>query len=369
MKKKRRRLKRKVKYTLVGIILFITLAVIINIVRKDDLIIDKNKISIRNIFYTFEDFPIIDSYVTLEIKDEGYDIYVPKGKGYRYGPSIIYYDDGTMDAWFASEGNSSTIWDLVTYRHFDGKQWSEEEIVLKPTKKSLDHYSVCDPGVIYFDGYYYIGYTSTTNSTNGGVENNVFVARSKKPNGEYEKWNGEGWGVKPRPIIEYTNDDLQWGIGEPSFVIKDDKLYCYYTLICEEGSFTKLMTADLCENWPETLVDNGIVFIRKNAQGSFDIVYDDITEKFFAFGIENNFNSKSCIALYESEDGFKFEQTDSINGIEEYAHNLGISKKFNGHIDFNDDLIVGYAYSKDSKNIWGKWATKFQTVKLKYDTK
>lgn len=369
MKKKRRKLKREVKYTLIGIAVLIVLILSANIFGKGNIKIDFSKLKIKNIFYTLDNYSPVDLYLTMEIKDDGYDVYVPKGSGYRYGPSIIYYDDGTMDAWFATNGNNSSIWDWVTYRHFDGEEWSEEEIVLKPTKESLDHYSVCDPGVFYYDGYYYIGYTSTTNSTNGGVENNIFVARSKKPNGEYEKWDGKGWGGKPEPIIEYKNGDLQWGIGEPSFVIKDNTLYCYYTLINGEGSFTKVKTAELCENWPEKLIDNGVAFKRQNDQGSFDVVYDDISQEFIAFGIENNFGKKSRVALYESYDGLRFEQTDSIKGIEKYAHNMGISKKPNGHINFEDNLVLGYAYSKGSYNVWGKWATKFQTVKLKFVAK
>ena len=75
------------------------------------------------------------------------------------------------------------FWDQASYQHSDdgGKTWTKEEMVLLPTEFSSDHFSVCDPGVARWGGYYYIGYTSTENEAM--VENHVYVARSKFPNG------------------------------------------------------------------------------------------------------------------------------------------------------------------------------------------
>lgn len=330
-------------------------------------VIDVRKLNLNNIFYIHSQEEKIDlkhPYLTLDIIDEGYDIYVPNGSGYRYGPSIIYYEDGSMDAWFASNGNNTTEWDYITYRHYDGEGWSKEKIVLKPTKKSKDHYSTCDPGAIYFDGYYYIGYTSTENSSNGGVENSLYVARSKKPNGPYEKWNGSGWGNKPQPIISYDENDGQWGIGEVSFVLMEDKIYCYYSYI-NGASYTKLAIGDICENWPETLIDQGIVIEKTNNQDSCDVVYCDDYKMFIALCVESRFLANSSVAVYTSNDGINFSLVDNVNtNMKKYIHNLGISKKADGHIGGNDDLLLGYAYSNTPKNFWGKWSTRFHNVKL-----
>ena len=46
--------------------------------------------------------------------------------------------------------------------------------------------------------------------------------------------------------------------------------------------------------------------------------------------------------------------------IEDYSHNLGVSKNPSGHIDTNKDILIGYAYGKD----WGKWNTRFQHVRI-----
>jgi hypothetical protein len=58
-----------------------------------------------------------------------------------------------------------------------------------------------------------------------GNSNHVFLARSKSPGGPYEKWNGKGWGGAPAVFLRYTGDPKKWGCGEPSFVLKDGKLY------------------------------------------------------------------------------------------------------------------------------------------------
>ena len=46
---------------------------------------------------------------------------------------------------------------------------------------------------------------------------------------------------------------------------------------------------------------------------------------------------------------------------------MGISKRSDGHIQMNDDIcFIGYAYSSGGPDsgFWGKWATRFQKIKL-----
>lgn len=84
----------------------------------------------------------------------------------------------------------STFWDQASYQRSEdgGINWSQEKMVLLPTEFSSDHFSVCDPGVARWGGYYYAGYTSTENLNM--VENHVYIARSQSPEGPWEKWNG-----------------------------------------------------------------------------------------------------------------------------------------------------------------------------------
>ncbi len=303
-----------------------------------------------------------DPVYNIELVDEGITIYSNNGGyGYNYGPSIIRYEDGTYDAWFASPGNSSTQWDWIRYRHSDdGISWSDAEIVLKPTPGTKDRCSVCDPGVIYFNGYYYLAYTSTEDDFREGYNNSAFAARSANPNGPYEKWNGSGWGGDPEPIILFEGDPEQWGIGEVSFVIYNDDLYIYYTNLGDYGCYTGLYKASLTDDWPLTMVFKGIVN-KRELHDSLDVVYDEKLDTFFAFAIKYQMSNVSEVTLYESKDGKNFVEMDSKKkGTERYAHSIGVSKSKEGHINSDDELIIGYAYGEE----WGKWSTRIQTIKI-----
>lgn len=313
---------------------------------------------------TYEPFAIVaDDSLNLKIaaKDEGDVIFHSSEGYYRYGPSIIENEDGSYDAWFSSPGNNSTQWDYITYRHSeDGETWSKEKTVLKPTANSADQCSVCDPGVIWFDGYYYLGYTSTSDYKRKGMNNSAFVARSKNPEGPYEKWNGKGWGGKPKPIISYEGDPRGWGIGEVSFVVLEKDLYIYYTYFDLTGGYTSLAKAEVCEDWPLTIEEKGMV-IGRTTQDSFDVFYADDLKTFVAFAVEDRMAESSRIAVYTSRNGQSFEKNDSTKRyVEDYAHNLGVAKNRQGHQNAQEELLIGYAYGRR----WGRWNTKFQSFSL-----
>ena len=149
-----------------------------------------------------------EKYLQISAADEGFDTWQPvTGRGgYRYGPSMILNADGSVDLWSASNGPGDLI-DLVNYKRlYDGCRKSTKEVTaVKPTAEGHDQMWTCDPGVVKFGGYYYVGYTTTADSR--GVDNDVCVARSKSPQGPFtEKWTGDGWGVLPAPLVEYTCD-------------------------------------------------------------------------------------------------------------------------------------------------------------------
>ncbi|MBP1588028.1 MAG: Ig-like domain-containing protein [Clostridia bacterium] len=313
--------------------------------------------------------PLPDTHFHFETVDTGFNVYCPvKGRwGYRYAPSIMYYPDGTMDAWFATPGTAGE-WDWFTYKHSDdgGKTWSEEKLVLQPTPDSMDHYSVCDPGVIYFGGYYYIGYTSTIVSTNGGINNNIFVARSRRPDGPFDKWNGSGWGGDPQPIIYYNESDDKWGAGEPSFVVLDDTLYIYYTWACDNGDYKYVSIADATDpNWPATIQFKGRAFTSGGGD-QVDVVYVEDAGLFLGVQTAQRFTVNSGIQLWESKDGIHFIKGEFIKkNIAQLCHNMGISKRSNGHVQLKDNLMLGFAFASGTDgDYWGKWATRFVFINL-----
>lgn len=323
---------------------------------------------IENRAYTDEELkvtPDSSKYIKMTALDEGADIYSPtKGERfcYRYGPSMILNADGSIDAYFSATGANGE-WDWILYRHSPdgGKTWTDETSVLSPTPGSSDFYSCCDPGAVKFGDYYYIAYTSTVHEA--GIINDVFVARSKRPDGGFEKWNGNGWGGKPVPIVEYTGDQTTYGAGEPSLVVLGDTLYIYYTW--KDGSLnqTRLSVADAAdENWPATMEYKGVAINHADsAVDSADVKYVEDFGKFMAVSTMDRFTTESYVGVYVSDDGLTFEKSCvTKSNISHCCHNCGITSRPDGHIRLSDGVYLAYAYG----DLWGCWPTRMNEVKL-----
>ena len=310
--------------------------------------------------------PDTSKVADLTLVDEGYDIYQLPGNGnggWRYGPSYIYHGDGRVDAYFASGGDSGE-WDRITHRSStdDGLTWSAEKIVVYPTPGSMDGYSCCDPDVVYFNGYYYLGYTSTLND--GGYCNNVFVARSENPDGPFEKWNGSGWGGNPEPIFYFEQSYGYWGIGEPSMIELNGTLYIYYTYATPMKSFIMLATADATnENWPSTLQHYGAVMEKKSDSVCVKFVED--WGKFILVTREEVMGGGNCIVVYESVDGREFTLVDAVKeNTCPGMFSMGLSSRSNGHIRLSEDaehLRISYAYGNRG---WAAWNTRLHKITL-----
>ena len=307
-------------------------------------------------------------YLQISANDEGIDTWQPvEGHGgYRYGPSMILNADGSVDLWSAANGPGDII-DVVTYKRlYDGcRQSTAEVIALKPTAESYDGRWTCDPGVVRFGGYYYIGYTTTLNPA--GIQNEVCIGRSKNPDGPYEKWDGTGWGGLPEPIVKYTGNPACFGVGEPSFVVLGDTLFVYYSWCDERGATTRVATADATdENWPATLVERGECIPPKAGGGdSADVKYVDEYGRFVAVFTEYRFTDYSCVAVWESFDGIEFRPSGFVKAnTAKKLHNCGISGRADGHICAGDPVYLSYAYGGAGDGEWGNWATRLHEVSL-----
>ena len=304
-----------------------------------------------------------NTYLQIAANDEGCDTFRPGAVhgGYHYGPSMILNRDGSIDLWSAANGPGDMV-DLVTYsRLYNGGQTrSRETVALKPTPGSQDQRWTCDPGVVKFGGYYYIGYTSTMDER--GTDNNVYVGRSKDPAGPYEKWSGDGWGFSPVPLVEYTGNPDCFGAGEPSFVLLGDTLYVYYSWCDERGASTWVATADATdENWPATLQFHGECIPPKNGGDSADVKYLDEYGRFAAVFTEKRFSDESYVAVWESFDGLTFRPSGFVKAnTAKKLHNCGISGRADGHIGAGDPVYLSYAYGSD----WGNWPTRLHQVTL-----
>ncbi|MBQ6266703.1 MAG: hypothetical protein IJK64_02905 [Clostridia bacterium] len=305
-----------------------------------------------------------EKYLQITAEDAGIDIFQPckQTGGYHYGPSMILNRDGCLDVWCAATGPGDIV-DVVSYfRLFDeGRKRSRETVAVHPTPETEDWKWTCDPGVIKFGDYYYIGYTSTLDER--GTDNSVYIARSKNPDGPFEKWTGSGWGVAPVvPLIKYTDDPNQFGSGEPSFVLMGDTLYIYYSWNTAAGSTTRVATADATdENWPATLVHHGECIPPKDGGDSCDVKYADAFGRFLAVFTEKRFSDDSYVSVWESFDGIRFRPCGCVkDNTMKKLHNCGISGRADGHIGAGDPVYLAYAYGSD----WGNWPTRFHRVQL-----
>jgi hypothetical protein len=254
--------------------------------------------------------------------------------------------------------------DRFAYFHSSdgGGSWAKERDVLFGTEGSEDEWSVCDPGAAHFGGWYYLGYTSAPGKY-GGTFNSCYLARSRTPAGPWYKWNGSGWGGDPAKVIEFTGATGDWGIGEPSIVVKDNTVYLYYTLTENSVTVTKVMTAPLSENWPANLTDRGVAMDKRAlySSDSADVKYVEDYGLFYAFHTYNRMTSSSKIAVWVSEDGLRFSYIGDMTGsFQPGMHNMGVSGDGEGHIRLSQQQYVSYAYVVTGE--WGQWSTWFGPI-------
>ena len=283
---------------------------------------------------------------------------------------VSYWNGSKVGGQFESRvmleySSGATYWDQICYRHSadGGSTWTAPVNTLKPTEGSRDAFSVCDPGVVKFGGYYYLGYTSTENE--GGVDNHLYMCRSKSPDGPWEKWNGSGWGGNPQPVVQFDGVLSKWGAGEPSMVVVDGTLYLYYSWN-DAGTTTRLSTAPADDvNWPAHLTSHGTVIDKSGISGAdhCDVKYRDDIKKFYAIHTAERMTSSSYIVIWQSSDGIKFSKVGRMKGsFQAGLHNCGMSGDELGHMDISKQQYVAYAYGVDS---WAKWKTRWSPLTFK----
>ncbi|MBQ9150819.1 MAG: hypothetical protein IJX72_01110 [Clostridia bacterium] len=167
---------------------------------------------------------------------------------------------------------------------------------------------------------------------------------------------------KPAPVIYYDEDWHKWGAGEFSFVIKDETIYIYYTWTSKDRDGkpigeTRVATANITdENWPGAITQHGVASKRTGGgNDSYDVVYCEDMDKFIALSTDRRFSENSVLAVYESDDGLRFNRVNNIKVNTGWmCHNCGISGDTQHHIKSGDTLLLAYAYG----NKWGCWGTR-----------
>ncbi len=275
--------------------------------------------------------------------------------------------EGSFEAWcLLEESGGGLYWDQAAYRRSvdGGKTWTPDQMVLKPTEGTRDHFSICDPGVVKYGDYYYIGYTSTEDP--GMVYNHLYMCRGTSPTGPWEKWDGAGWGGSPEPIVTFNGTPTAWGVGEPSMVIVDGTLFLYYSWndTGDESTTTRVATAPIDrEDWPAHLTQHGTAINKSSihAADHCDVKYRKDLGRFQAIHTASRISAQSHILLWESEDGITFKKVGALPGsLKPYLHNSGWSGDAQGHIDPATPQFIAYAYGPD----WGAWKTAWHPLKF-----
>ena len=192
-------------------------------------------------------------------------------------------------------------------------EWSEQpdDPAVAPTTDEGDAYYAKCASVVKAGNYYYMAYQgSTTYEEN--YDNSVFIARATTKDAvNWEKWNGTGWGGDPEAVValELPEENVYFGAGEPSLVVKDGTIYLYYTYGIAVGQLdTYLMTASATdENWPANMSDKGLVMDRSafatTAMDGASVVYAEEVNSFIAIHSVNNNEVNSYFAVWQSADG------------------------------------------------------------------
>lgn len=293
--------------------------------------------------------------------------------------AVSYVDGKPVDGQFrcriTSNGSGNYFWDKITWRHSvdGGKTWTDEADALLPSDGKRDAFSVCDPGVAKWGGWYYIAYTSTEEPN--GYDNDLYMARSKTPTGPWEKWSGNGWGQDPQPVIDYEpaagHESEVFGAGEPCIVVKDDVVYLYYSYndyLVESNGYcttTRVSVASAKdENWPGHLEYKGIALDKSDVYmpDHTDVKYICRSQKFVAIHAERRDTDSSRMCVWESNDGIHFTKGGLIEGeLRRGIINAGMSGDAQGQVRYGVQQFLCYAHS-DAPRVWGRWLTWFQPL-------
>lgn len=306
----------------------------------------------------------------------GWDLYSYNNSAFtsiRYSPSIMVHDDGSIDAWYTLPGGydvtGAAFFNQISYiKSADqGKTWTEEKIVLRPTPGSIDQYYVRNPSVIKYGKYYFMTYESRTNGTTtaSGSNNNIFVCRSLNPYGPWQKWNGTGWGGNPASVVKITPLKVTYyGVGETSLISKNDSVYLYYSLGKDSSQATRtvrtkaLLTDSL---WPgkitiapvDTILKRNMrlskTIVQYNNSDRVTIKYDKSKNAYYAFGVINRLTDSSYIQMWSSSDGLVFNELGKLkNGVNSFASMIGIASDSLGQWNSMANKYMSYSYGAAS---------------------
>jgi hypothetical protein len=303
---------------------------------------------------------------------------------YAYAPSIVYAE-GLWYAYYCSSGTGQEDWDNIRYStSSDGIQWSSPTKILGASDFA-DERATCDPSVVRYDAgdgaYYYLFYTGNQK----GVQSVNFVTRSTSPSGPFLKLTKRGtWESNPpapkvilSPLHPAPDNSNWYGLGQPSVVTRDGRLYQWYTDTTSEYPSNQVnriyfsVSSDPT-NWAPGRATNVVA-------SSVDVKYDRPTDQFVMFGLGNQHIQGTYLGVRTSKDGLTWSDATTVipaGSMPAFTHNVGVSGSPTGELDRNFTLIAYGApydldlhYKNDCRvggppHCWGYWDVYGQVLKI-----
>jgi hypothetical protein len=290
------------------------------------------------------------------------------GFSYAYAPSIVV-KDGTYHLFFCSMAVLAPTWDAIRYTtSTDGRTWSAPQIMVLPSFANGADMAACDPSLVFYQGFYYLFYSSAVTTAPEVFQTVIRVARSVNIDGPYLTYTDRGtWEVTPPdphviiyPMQMHSLSPPGYGAGQQSVIVRDGKLMMWYT---DDSVFVdgqpNLQTFMLESTDPVTWtpgLDHATNLIE---QASLDVKYDPSRAEFEMVRVENEFTSSAFLGRSVSKDGITWKPLQNVfpsSKFPPYTHDVGMAGDETGNIATPNTLVgFGAPYKLANVNTWGQW--------------
>lgn len=290
------------------------------------------------------------------------------GFSYAYAPSIVV-KNGTYHVFFCSKALLIPTWDAIRYTSSsDGITWSIPRIMVLPSWENGMDMAACDPSLVFYEGFYYLYYSSAMTTSPNIFQTIIRVARSANIDGPYLTYTQRGtWESGPpdpqiiiSPMQIHTTNPPGYGAGQTSVIAQNGKLLMWYT---DDSLFIdgqpNLKTFMLESTDPVTWTPDPSRATNLLNQGSIDVKYDPSRGQFLMVRVENEFQSNAYLGRAVSIDGMHWNAPQMVIPPSEfpvYTHDAGMAGDETGNVVVPDTLVgFGAPYSLTNVNNWGQW--------------
>lgn len=282
---------------------------------------------------------------------------------YAYGPSIIR-KDGVYHVFFCSAGAYPT-WDSVRYvKSIDGKNWSVPTIVLRATGANGFDLAACDPSVVFYQGFYYMYYSSAYTTAPNLFQTVIQVARSANIDGPYLTYTQRGtWEDTPtdpqiiiKPLVTRNQDPVGYGAGPQTAVVHSGEIFLWYTddSIDLDSSRMYMLHSTDPVTWTPSPTHQIAV-----AASSIDVKFNASKNQFVMTSLVNPHTANAYLTRSFSSNGISwsaFQTIIDVKAFPDYANNVGAAGDETGNTVASPTLVAfGAQYDLSSYNNWGQW--------------